>query len=495
MSPCWDWDESVAHYPSFLTQQKKLNHLIEQGNQRLASVRQDIIDYVNKHRVKEWRLLRRLEIMVVIEAGVDRRVCAYYLRCSIATVRRWSRPVEQTSQLLDKKRTGRPLKFTEAIQLKVIAFYCQSPLPGCRGWSLSWAANYLNQHPEILGIRITSSTIHRILRMHSLRPHRIEYFLHISDPLFFPKMEHIIQLYLNPPRYLFCFDECTGIQALERVADNGVTGNGIKMDFEYKRRGTRDLFCILEVSTGKVFGRCTENHRKEILVKPFAEHVNLQPKDEALHYICDNLAGHSTELFCRTVAELSGVPLPSLKTLEQRRQWLSSEEKRIVIHFVPYHGSWLNLVEIWFGILHNKCLKGLRVGSGQELSNVLHAFCDTWDEHFAHPFRWTYSGEGLVEKVVCRFTNWLVLGTKKMTYKFMTKQIQLMTNLVRDYWSHVPQKQWKQLQHALLEKKDYVESVIRQDKKAQRVQTAQEARRQLLLSLSAKLSGDRKRAA
>ena len=70
-----------------------------------------------------------------------------------------------------------------------------------------------------------------------------------------------------------------------------------------------------------------------------------------IHYIMDNLSTHYHDDCCQTVAELSRVPYSPLKTGAERRQWLQSQHKRIVVHFVPFHASWLNMVEIWFRIL------------------------------------------------------------------------------------------------------------------------------------------------
>jgi hypothetical protein len=347
-----------------------------------------------------------------------------------------------------------------------------------------WAAQYFNEHTEVIGRTISPATVHRVISTHSLRPHRVRYFLHITDPLFFPKMERLLQLYREPPQHLFCFDECSGVQALERIGVEMVTAHGVKIEFEYKRHGTRDFYSILDVNSGKVFGRATENHRQEILVDVFTDHVNLQPKDAVLHYICDNLAGHSTELFCRTVAQLSGVSYPPLlKKAQQRRQWLESPEKRIVIHFTPYHGSWLNQVEIWFGIMAMKCLKGRSFGSAEELGSAMTAFCATWTEHFAHPFRWTYRGEGLAEKVVCRFTEWLLLRHQQLKREFLHKQLLLISNLAADYWPEVPLKRWQDLHEALADAGDYLQQIIDGCSKTK------EALAALLDGLSAKISG------
>jgi hypothetical protein len=376
------------------------------------------------------------------------------------TIRRWSHRIGEARDLLDKERSGRPPLFTEEMRLKVIGFYCQNPLSGCR-MSFSWAAQYLNDHLEFLGRTISCTTILRILRSHGMRPHLVRYFLQITDPDFFPKMEHIISLYMNRPDYLFCWDECTGLQALEQVAPELKTDNGLKIEFEYKRHGTIDLCGILNCNTGHVFGKCTDNHRKETLTAILEEHVNLQPQDATLNYICDNLAGHSTELFCQKVAELCNVHYPQyLDRKEKRRQWLQSDAKRIVFHFVPYHGSWLNLIEIWFGILQSKSLKGLSFQSRAGLIATINEFIITWNENFAHPFNWVYRGTGLAEKVVCRFCSWLETENTTMTCKFLDKQFQLLNNLYQGYWDQVRRRHWRRLTQLIQEKKGYLATII-----------------------------------
>jgi len=399
--------------------------------------------------------------MVLVRAGVHAGLVASFCGCSRSTVLRWGRGVEEAAHLLDRVRPGHPPRFSESTRLKLIAFYCQSPLPGCSGWSMRWAAMYLNKHREILGCGVSASSVHRILSAHSLRPHRMKYFLHITDPQFFPKMEALLQLYADPPPYLFCFDECTGLQALERIGVEMVTDNGLAREFEYVRHGTRDVYAFLHVTTGQVFGRVTDNHRQETLVDVFVEHVRQQPNDAELHYICDNLAGHSAEQFCRAIASLSGVTYPTLKTAAERREWLTSGDKRIFVHFTPCHGSWLNQVEIWFGILQRKALRGTSPDSVAALADAIIAFNVTWNEHFAHPFHWTYTGEGLAEKVVCRVTDWIALQHKQMKRPFLHKQLLLMTNLVtEDYGAEVPRQRWQALLQALDESGDYLAGII-----------------------------------
>ena len=158
-------------------------------------------------------------------------------------------------------------------------------------------------------------------------------------------MDHITDLYLKPPEYLFNFDECTGLQAKNPLAPNlpAAPNTPGYEDPSYSRNGTVDLLAFLRPKTGEVFGRCTPNHNTQTLVRVFKEHVCTLPSDVSLHYIMDNLNTHFHNDFCKAVAALSNATYVPLKTGEERRQWLQSDDKRIVIHFVPFHGSWLNM--------------------------------------------------------------------------------------------------------------------------------------------------------
>ena len=193
---------------------------------------------------------------------------------------------------------------------------------------------------------MSRSSIHRCLLSHPLKPYRWKYFLHITDPLFFEKMEKIIYLYLNPPEYLFCLDECTGLQVLERIAPKlCAEGNKPELrEFEYKRHGTISVFSILQVSNGKIFTDCIEDHTTLTIIQSLKKHISMYDSTETLHYILDNYSSHSTERFCQEIARLCNVEIPELKTTIERRQWLESVGKRIVFHFLPFHGSWLNQI-------------------------------------------------------------------------------------------------------------------------------------------------------
>lgn len=201
----------------------------------------------------------------------------------------------------------------------------------------------------------------------------------------------------------------------------------------------------------------------------------MHPPDAVLHYIMDNLSTHYHEDFCQTVAELSGVPYSPLKTGAERRQWLQSPHKRIVVHFVPFHASWLNMIEIWFGILKSKCLRHDHFFSVEQLREAIMTFIDTWNEFYAHPFRWSYTGEGLHGKAVRRFCQLLAIETHQMDSKFLTSQLLLMSNIAENYLDLIAQDDWCCLINLAMEKRDYITNIIESDTRPRGQKNALEA--------------------
>jgi len=432
-----------------------------------------------KRRIAAFgRAQQRSQMAALHECGIDVKPISLFVNRHITTVRRWIARAKNDGDIHDQKRKGRPAVYPEQIRLKTIAFYCQvSPLPGCGTWSFRWAEKYLKNHSEIIDCSMSHSTIQRILKSHAIRPHLNKYFLAITDPDFFPKMDHIINLNLNPPEYLFNFDECTGIQATNPLAPI-LPASENKPRYEdpsYSRNGTTDLLAFLNPKTGKVFGRCCANHNTQTLVRVFKEHVYTLPPDALLHYIMDNLSTHFHNDFCATVAELSKVAYVPLKTGIERRQWLQSDHKRIVIHFVPFHGSWLNMIEIWFGILYKRFLKHHPHRSDLFLAETISKSIEMWNDVFAHPFTWKYTGEGLHEKVIARFNKQLIIENRQMDIKFLTKQLLLMSNIFHTYPHKAQTEEWKQLCDLVGEKRDYLYSIINSDTKESRIDKAHQA--------------------
>lgn len=408
--------------------------------------------------------VNRAHIIALSRDGVNTKVISEFVQCNVEMVYRW----RGRCDIADEKRSGRPLEYTPEIQLKIIAFYCQTtPLSGYGRWTLRWAAKHLPENFELNDKPISHSTIGRILNRHHLKPHLTKYFLQITDPEFFPKMERIIELYLNQPEYLYCFDECPGIQVLQRLAPRLQTEEMKKSleEFEYIRNGTIDVFAFLRVKTGEIVAECKANHTIETLLEVFEAHLKTLPENEIIHYIMDNLASHASYALCELVAKYSEINCPKEKELDtapKRREWLQSKNKRIVFHYTPFHGSWLNMVEIWFGILNQKCLKE-SYDSPESMYNAIYAFINEWDTYLAHPFKWSYDGDGLHQKAVLRFVRMLENSAEKLNIKCMTKQLLLMTNIIKVYWNKVGLDIWLNLDNAIAIKTDQMNEIISTD--------------------------------
>lgn len=433
--------------------------------------------------------VRRREAFVLLgQSGVSASIIAALMGCSVFTVYRWYARWEKTGDLKDRRRRGHPSRYNEDIHLKVIAFYCQcKPLPDCGRWTLRWAARFLEAHPEKTGIVPSKSTIHRILKSNKLKPHRSRYFLHITDPEFFPKMEHLVKLYMAPPPKFFFFDECPGIQVLKRLAPDMQTEE-MKLrleEFEYIRNGTMDVLAFLNYADGTIYAECSGQHTTEIFLAVFRRHASRFPRGEQIHYVMDNLSSHRSYAFCQTVAELSGIPCPSqkqLNTMDKRVQWLQYDNKPIVIHFTPFHGSWLNLVEIWFGIAGAKVFNE-SFGLPEKIKEAFDAFVEEWNHLLAHPFRWNYDGKGLHDLAVKRFTQMIGNSVEQMEVRFLTKELMLMANMLENYFTEVSEQTWNRFADVCTSQYAAITNLIDREEGQKRKKKAEQALSKLIALL------------
>jgi hypothetical protein len=213
-------------------------------------------------------------------------------------------------------------------------------------------------------------------------------------------------LYLDAPRLsqhgelVICVDEKTSIQALERRRPTrpAVPGRPERRDPEYIRHGTRCLIASLVVATGQVLGSVTVHRGTWDFVRHIRDVVERFPEARRFHWVMDNLNTHWTFALCQYLGKLSGVwdERPALRTGAQRRAFLTEPSHRHVVHYTPKHGSWLNQIEIWFGVLSRRLLRRGEFRSVRELAERLLGFIDYYDRHDAHPYEWTYTGKPLV---------------------------------------------------------------------------------------------------
>ena len=161
-------------------------------------------------------------------------------------------------------------------------------------------------------------------------------------------------------------------EELVEVAAGGVRGRLLVE--RAVRNGTTTLFAALEVATGKVTATCQPRHRHQEFLRFLKQLARAYPGVE-LHLVMDNYAAH--------------------KRVEIRT-WLAANP-RITVHFTPTSGSWLNLVEVWFGIIERQAIHRGTFSSVKDLNAKIRAFVDGWNDR-AHPLIWTKTADDILKK-------------------------------------------------------------------------------------------------
>ena len=273
-------------------------------------------------------------------------------------------------------------------------------------WSLDDLAYHILQNAHYAAM--SRSTLQRILAEAELRPHKSRYWLTSHDPDFEAKVLDVCQLYLDAPalyqrgELVVCVDEKTGIQALERARPTtpAKPGRDERRDYEYIRHGTRCLTASRVVATGQVIGTVTVHRGRWDYVRHIRDVVVSFPEATRFHWVMDNLNTHWSLELCRYLGNLSDAweDRPALRTGAQRRAYLTDPSHKHVVHFTPKHGSWMNQIEIWFGVLSRRLLRRGEFCSTAELTERIKKFIAYYNDHLAYPYEWTYTGKPMVSK-------------------------------------------------------------------------------------------------
>jgi transposase len=229
---------------------------------------------------------------------------------------------------------------------------------------------------------IGKDSVARIWRVRKLKPWLIDTFKLSTDPDFETKLVDVVGLYWDPPERaaVFCFDEKTQVQALDRTQPSLPLkpGRAGTMTHDYKRNGTTDLFAALNVATGEVLHDTRRSHSaKDVLA--FFKLIDLHvPKDLEIHVVLDNLSAHKAE------------PV---------RTWLAHPKRaRWHLHFIPTSSSWLNLVERWFAEITNKRIRRGAFDSVRALTDAIDHWVEHWNDD-PKPFVWHQPAKDIIAKV------------------------------------------------------------------------------------------------
>ena len=291
------------------------------------------------------------------------------LGVSKPVVIKWRRrfATDRLAGLADEPGRGRRRKYAADIRHRIAATACSTP-PESVG--THWSIRSLARH---LGVGV--AVVQAVLEAESIQPHRFRYWKDSPDPEFEPKMLAVVGLYLHPPQnaVVLSVDEKTSIQALDRTQPRlPMKPHRIeRLSHEYKRHGTASLLASLEVHSGQVRAESMQRNDSATFIRFLRLLLQAYP-DKELYLIADNGASHRSK-----------------KTLA----WVA-KHKRLHLTFTPTHASWLNQIEIWFGILTRKVVRRGIFKSRQELVDRLMNFIKTYNQQ-ARPFEWTYTGSPL----------------------------------------------------------------------------------------------------
>jgi transposase len=315
-------------------------------------------------------LAQRARIVLLAADGVSNTEIAERVGVSRPTVIDWRARYERIgiAGLEDAPRSGRP----RSIDHEKIISETLLPPPkklGVTHWSSRLLAARLG---------IDNTTIARAWKAYGVQPWRSQTFKFSTDAQLVAKVTDVVGLYLAPPQnaVVLCVDEKSQIQALDRTAPMLPMQPHLpeRRTHDYVRHGTTTLFAALEIATGKVTAACQPRHRHQEFLR-FLKQVARAYPDRQLHLVMDNYAAH--------------------KRVEVRH-WLQANP-RVQVHFTPTSASWMNLVEVWFGIIERQAIHRGSFGSVRHLNAKIRAFIDGWNDR-CHPFTWTKTADQILAK-------------------------------------------------------------------------------------------------
>ena len=332
----------------------------------------------------------RLRAQIVLDAagGHTNAAIARRRRVGVDTVRKWRGrfAAEGMHGLGDRKRCGRPPRFTPVQQAQVKALACE--LPANSGVPLSrWSSAELADEAVTTGVTeaISASTVRRWLRRDALKPWQYRSWIAPRAADFAQRAAVVLDLYtglfdgkpLGPHDYVLCSDEKPSIQARCRCHPTLPPGRArmMRVEHEYERGGALAYLAAWDVHHGQVFGRCEPSTG----IVPFAALVQqvmtVEPYASArrVFWIVDNGSSHRGQA--------------SMNRL--RKAWPTAT----LVH-TPIHASWLNQCEIYFSVVQRKVVTPNDFYDLADVEARLAAFEDHYNLA-ARPFNWRYTKHDL----------------------------------------------------------------------------------------------------
>jgi transposase len=308
--------------------------------------------------------VRRARLILMLADGQSFSTIRKTLGCNRSYISCWKRRFLEhgLAGLHSRHQGGKAERRTPKLEARILSCTRKQPPDGSTHWSCRKLAEYVGtSHMMVL----------RVWKRAGLQPHRVERYMMSNDPEFETKAADIIGLYVKPPQHaaVFCVDEKTAIQALDRL-DPVLPlspGRAERHGFEYYRHGTLSLYAALNTKTGEIVGKTAARHTSEEFVGFLSELLTHQPRNKEIHVIVDNLSAHKTE---RVKQFLTNYP-------------------NVQIHYTPTYSSWLNQVELWFSKIERDVIARGIFTSVKDLARKILRYIRRYNDN-PKPIKWTY---------------------------------------------------------------------------------------------------------
>ena len=355
----------------------------------LSTEERSQLESITRTRTLQAQVVLRARILLLKADGhsVDAIAEKVYLnRNSVLLCLRKFKAGGIENALFDAPGRGRNAEITDEEKSWIINIACQKPVDlgySAETWTYSKLTKHINDTAESAGYArlstITKTSIKNILDAAEIKPFRIQYYCENRDPDFEAKMHQVLLVYKqiellfdeNGELYIpageqdvhtVSYDEKPGIQAIATTSpdlkpnkENGT----IKRDYEYKRLGTISLLAGIDLLTGEAIPLVRNTHNSDDFIDFLKLLDERYAAGDAIQIILDNHSVH---------------------TSKKVKQFLSTMPGRFVFVFTPKHGSWLNMIEGFFGKMTRQMLKGIRVSSKQELVDRIYQYFDEVNE-------------------------------------------------------------------------------------------------------------------
>lgn len=355
----------------------------------LSTEDHDRLEAIVRTRTLQAQVVTRARILLLKEGGDSIDMIADKVglnRNSVLLCLKKFKEGGVENAIYDAPGRGRNAEVTDDEKAWMINVACQKPTEfgyAAETWTYAKLTAHINKTAEDAGYTrlstLTKTSVKNILDAANIKPFRIQYYCENRDPDFDTKMHQVLLIYKQVEMlfdgngelfipageqeiHTVSYDEKPGIQAIATTSpdlpltkENGT----IKRDYEYKRLGTVSLLAAIDLLTGEAIPLVRDTHKSEDFID-FLKILNEKyPQGDTIQVILDNHTVH---------------------TSQKIKQYLKTMPGRFVFIFTPKHGSWLNMIEGFFGKMTRQMLRGIRVATKQELIDSIYKYFDEVNE-------------------------------------------------------------------------------------------------------------------